>query len=132
MNQYRERPGRFLEFIVGLVTTFIALVFGGLFFLLVQNAGLKYVTFIGGALLLLAMYWFSLISFRLVLNRPNKHGGLFSIGGLKFLSAFIGLSALAASPLALYMGHWGALVACICLSIGCYQGWQIAGRRDIR
>jgi hypothetical protein len=131
MNQYQEPPGRFLEVIVGVVTTFIALVFGGLFLMLVLNAGLKYVTFIGGALLLLLTYWFGLISFRLILSRPNKHGGLFSIGGLRFLSAFIGLSALAVSPLALYMGHWGAVVGCICLSIGCYQGWHMAGRREI-
>lgn len=131
MNQYQEPAGRFFEVVVGLVTTFIALVFGGLFLMLVLNAGIKYVTFIGGAFLLLATYWFGLISVRLVLNKPNKHGGLFSIGGLKFLSAFIGLSALVVSPLALYMGHWGALVGCICLSVGCYQGWQMAGRRGI-
>ncbi|WP_188151468.1 hypothetical protein [Teredinibacter waterburyi] len=131
MNQYQEPSGRFFEVLVGLVTTFIALVFGGLFFMLALNAGLKYITFIGGSLLLLATYWFGLISFRLVLNKPNKHGGLFSVGGLKFLSAFVGLSAFVVSPLALYMGHWGALMGCIFLSLGCYQGWQMAGRRGI-
>ena len=131
MNQYQNPPGRFFEVLVGLVTTFIALVFGGLFLMLALNAGLKYVTLIGGAFLLLATYWFGLISFRLVLNKPNKKGGLFSVGGLRFLSAFIGLSALAVSPLALYMGHWGAVIGGICLSIGCYQGWQMAGRRGI-
>ena len=129
MNQYQEPPGRFLEIIVGGVTTFIALIFGGLFLMLVLNAGLKYVTFIGGAILLLATYWFGLISFRLILNRPNKYGGLFSIGGLRFLSAFIGLSSLVVSPLALHMAHWAAAIGCICLAIGCYQGWQMAGRR---
>lgn len=129
MSQYQESPGRFLELIVGLFTTFIALVFGALFFMLASNAGLKYVTFIGGAFLLLATYWFGLISVRLILNIPNKHGGLFSIGGLKFLSAFVGLSTLAVSPLALYMGHWGALAGCVCLSIACYRGWQMAGQR---
>ncbi|WP_370977848.1 hypothetical protein [Agaribacterium sp. ZY112] len=129
MNQYQEPPGRFLEVIVGLVTTFIALIFGGLFLLLVLNGGLKYVTFIGGAFLLLATYWFLVVSVRLVLNKPNKHGGLFSIGGLRFLSAFVGISALIVAPLALYMGHWGALIGTICLSVGCYQGWQMAGRR---
>lgn len=131
MNQYQQPPGRFLEIIVGLVTAFISLVCSGLFLMLVLNAGLKYVTFIGGALLVLAVYWFGLISVRLVLNRPNRHGGLFSIGGLKFLSAFIGLSALIVTPLTMYMGHWGALIGCVCLSIGCYQGWQMAGRRGI-
>ncbi len=131
MNQYQQPPGRFLEIIVGIVTTSIALVFGGLFLMLVLNAGLKYVTFIGGALLLLATYWFGVISFRLILNRPNKNGGLFSIAGLRFLSAFIGLSSLAVAPLAMYMGHWGALICCGCLSVGCYQGWLMAGRRGI-
>jgi uncharacterized membrane protein YeaQ/YmgE (transglycosylase-associated protein family) len=131
MNQYQEPPGRFLEIIVGLVTAFISLIFFGLFLMLVSNAGLKYVIFIGSALLLLAVYWFGLISVRLVLNKPNKHGGLFSIGGLKFLSAFVGFSALTVAPLAMYMGHWGALIGCVCLSAGCYQGWQMAGRRGI-
>lgn len=131
MNQYQESPGRFLEIMVGLVTAFISLVFSGLFLMLVLNAGLKYVTFIGGALLLLAVYWFGLISVRLVLNKPNRHGGLFSIGGLKFLSGFVGLSSLIVAPLAMYMGHWGALIGCVCLSVGCYQGWQMAGRRGI-
>lgn len=131
MNQYQEPSGRFIEAIIGLVTTLIALIFGGLFFMLVLSAGLKYITFIGGAILLFATYWFGLISFRLVLNKPNKHGGLFSVGGLKFLSVFVGLSCLVVSPLALYMGHWGALIGCICLSIACYQGWQMAGRRGI-
>jgi len=129
MSQYQEPGGRFLEVIVGLVTAFITLVFGGLFLMLVQNGGLKYATFIGGALLLLATYWFGLISFRLVLNRPNKHGSLFSVGGLRFLSAFIGLSALVVLPLALYMGAWSAVVGCIGLSTGCYQGWKMSGRR---
>lgn len=131
MNQYQEPPGRFLEVIVGVVTTLIAVVFGGLFLILVLNAGLRYVTFIGGAILLLATYWFGLISFRLILNRPNKHGGLFSIGGLRFLSVFVGLSALAVFPFALYKGHWAAVVGCICLSIGCYRGWQLASHRGI-
>ncbi|WP_019603067.1 hypothetical protein [Teredinibacter turnerae] len=131
MNQYQEPSDRFLEVVVGLITILITLVFAGLFFMLVINAGPKYVTFIGGAVLLLAMYWFGLISVRLVLNKPNAHGGLFSIGGLKFLSMFVGVSALVVSPLTIYMGHWAALVGCICLSIGCYQGWHLASRRGI-
>ena len=131
MNQYQESPGRFLEIVFGLVTALISLIFFGLFLMLILNAGLKYVTVIGGSLLLLAVYWFALISIRLVLNKPNRYGGLFSVGGLKFLSAFIGLSSLIVAPLAMYMGHWGALIGCVCLSVGCYQGWQMAGRRGI-
>ena len=131
MNQYQESPGRFLEIVFGLVTALISLIFFGLFLMLILNAGLKYVTFIGGSLLLLAVYWFALISIRLVLNKPNRYGGLFSVGGLKFLSAFIGLSSLIVAPLAMYMGHWGALIGCVCLSVGCYQGWQMARCRGI-
>lgn len=126
MNQYEQPPGRFLEVIVGLITSFISLVFCGLFLMLAFNAGLKYITFIGGSVLLLTIYWFGLISVRLISNIPNKNGGLFSIGGLKFLCIFLGVSMAAVSPLALYMGHWSALIGCTCMSFGCFKGWQMA------
>lgn len=81
--------------------------FGLLLFILAKNADLSFASLLGA--LLLAAYWFCLIFYRLLFNKPNKNGGLLSIGGLKFLSAFLGLSTLAVVPLAIYMGHWGAV-----------------------
>ncbi len=129
MNQYQEPPGRMLEIAVGVVTTFIATIFITLFFMLVTNAGLKYVTFFVGIILAFFVYWFGLISYRLVLNRPNKNGGLFSVGGLKFLSAFMGLSFIIVAPMAIYMGHWGLFIGCIGIVVGCVKGWQVAVSR---
>ena len=129
MNQFEQPPGRFLEVIVGIITSLISLVFGLLLFILAQNSGFSYASLIGALLLLFAVYWFGLISYRLLLKRPNRNGGLFSVGGLKFLSVFVGLSTLAAVPLAVYMGHWGAVIGCLCMTVACAKGWKMAGRR---
>ncbi|MCE2029714.1 hypothetical protein [Sessilibacter corallicola] len=129
MNQYQEPPGRFIEVIVGLVTAFITAIFIISLFKFTLSSGLKYVTVIGGLALLFFTYWFGLISYRLLLNRPNKNGGLFSIGGLKFLSAFMGLSFLMIAPIAIYLGNWGLFIGCIGMVVGCFKGWQIAGAR---
>jgi len=118
-----------MEIIVGVVTLFITFIFIALFLMLTMNAGLKYVTFIVGAILLLFIYWFGLVSYRLLFNAPNRSGGLFSVGGFKFWCVFLGLSSLAVVPLSLYMGHWGAAAGSVCLSYGCYKGWYIAGSR---
>lgn len=129
MNQYHERPGRFIEVIVGIITTIITTIFAVLFFMLTNNAGLKYVTVVVGFALVFFTYWFGLISYRLLLNRPNKSGGLFSVGGLKFLSAFLGASFLALAIVAIYIGHWGLSISCIGMVLGCLKGWQMAGNR---
>jgi hypothetical protein len=129
MNHYQSRPGRFFEILVGLVTGFISLIFIGLFLLLILNAGLKYVTFIGGAILFLCAYWFVVITIRLLFNIPNKHGGLLSIGGLRFLCVFLGVSALPMGVLALYMGEWLVFGSCILFCVGCFKGWHLANVR---
>jgi hypothetical protein len=129
MSDYEQSAGRGLEIVVGAVTLLIALLFLVLFLMLAFNAGFKYVTFVGGAILLLCTYWFGLISFRLLLNIPNKNGGLFSVGGLKFWCVFLGVSTLIVLPFALYMGHWVAVVSCVFMIYGCYKGWHMQGGR---
>lgn len=129
MSQYEQPSGRFLELVVGLTTSFVALIFIVLFVMLVRGAGLQYISVFGGCLLLLAAYWFGLISFRLLFNVPNKQGGLLSVGGLKFLCLFLGVSSIAVVPLSMYMGHWLAALGSVGLVVGCYKGWQMAGNR---
>ena len=126
MEQFNDPASRISEILLGLITSFIGLVFFGLFLMLILNAGLKLVTVIVGAILLLAIYWFGLISIRLIFNIPNKNGGLFSIGGMKFLCVFLGITSLMALPIAVYLQIWVAALGSMLLIVGCYKGWQNA------
>ena len=130
MNQYQQSPGRFLEVIVGLITLAISLIFFGLLTILVKNSSFSYSALLGGAALVLCTYWFGAISIRLLLNRPQKNGGLFSIGGLKFWCIFLGVTSVATVLLATYLGHFGAAIGSIGLSIACYKGWKMALARE--
>ena len=130
MSQYQESPGRLLEIAVGLVTSFISIVFAIAFYTLVLNAGFKYATFFAGVVLAFFTYWFGLISYRLVLNKRNKNGGLFSAGGLKLLSVFFGFSSLVVALFALHAGEFGLVLSCITMSVGSPVGWRIARQRE--
>jgi hypothetical protein len=129
MSLYEEPVGRWLEVLVGLLVAFISLVFLGLVFLLISEASLSIATVIGGFILALCSYWFGQLSFRLVLNRKNSDGGLFSNGGLKFWCIFFGINSvivivfcLISNSILMVLGSLGMLVACI-------YGWKVANNR---
>ncbi len=129
MSSYEEPAGRWLEVLIGLLVAFISLVFLGLVFLVISEASLSIASVIGSFILALCSYWFGQLSYRLVLNKKNKNGGLFSNWGLKFWCVFFGVGSviviifcLISNSISMALGSLGMLIACT-------YGWKVANKR---
>ena len=130
MSRYEESAGRGMEIIIGLLVSFVALIFCLLLTMLVTNASFNSSSLVGAIVLVFFIYWFGQITYRLLFNKPRQNGGLFGVGGLKFWCVFMSLSCVCTAIFAAQLELWGLLFSCITMLVACAYGWQVAKKRE--
>jgi len=129
MSLYEESAGRLMEVLVGLVVAFISLVFLGLVFLVISKASLSMEAAIGSFILALCSFWFGQLSYRLVLNKKNKNGGLFSSWSLKFWCVLFSISSTVLIIFGFTSGSFSTALGGLGMIIACTYGWKVSNRR---
>lgn len=130
MSLYEDPAGRGLEVLIGLVVAFISLVFLALILLVISEAPLTMGAVIGGFILALCSLWFGQLAYRLLFNKKNKNGGLFSNLSLKFWCVFFGISSAILTVFGLISGSISTALGGVGMIIACTYGWKVANKRN--
>jgi hypothetical protein len=125
-----KTTGRATEVFVGILTGFAALVLFLLLLMLVTNVELSVASVVGATALALLFYWFAQLSYRLILNKPKRTGGLLSPFAIKFWCSSFGLVAVVSCVFAI--ANWDVnLFFSSLMGIGaCVAGWRVAVKRS--
>ena len=130
MNQYQDSAGRITEILVGIITTFICVVFVLLVIFILKEAPLSFPSVFGTLLLSVMVYWFGMLSYRLLLNKTRKKGGLLSPLALKVFCLIFGICSIAATIFALISGEFNAAISSAIMVPACFVGWKLAKKRQ--
>lgn len=130
LMDYQANTGRLSEVLVGIVTTFISLIFFGLVFFLFDNGEASFAAAVGVLALSFLGLWFALLSYRLLFHKPKKHGGLISPLALKFWCVVFGLFSLAFLLLGILELNTKVVFSSIIMIPACWYGWQLANKRE--
>lgn len=127
---FETKPGRLFEVLIGAVTLFIASSLSLITIVMLLQGKFSVSGFVVITSLVLMAYWFSTISYRLILHKARDNGALFSVFALKFWSVFFGVSSIILLMLGFSEGHLGLVTSAVIMLTGCLFGWQIALKRQ--
>ena len=132
LMDYQANTGRLSEVLIGIVTTFISLIFFGLVFILFDNGKTSFAAAVGVLALSFLGLWFALLSYRLLFHKPKKYGGLISPLALKFWCVVFGLSSTVFLLFGILELNIKAVFSSIIMLPACWYGWQLANKRQRR
>lgn len=129
MNYFQEPNKRYIEVIVGLITSCISILFVSLLVLFLVRANFDGEALLFELILGALSLWFGLLSYRLLMNKPTKDGGLLSSSGLKIWSIMFGISSIIGAVVSAYNENVLMTLNCIFMVAGCLYGVRIANNR---
>lgn len=129
---YEESAGRITEVLVGLVTGFVSLAFILLIVIIFKEASLSIASVLGSLFLLSLAYWFGQLSYRLIFNKPKRHGGLLSPIALKVGCFVFGVCSILFLIFGVVEREFNAVLNSVIMFSACWYGWQIATKRQRR
>ncbi|PCJ43630.1 MAG: hypothetical protein COA71_01795 [SAR86 cluster bacterium] len=129
MNSNESQPSKTLEKVVGIATSLAALLFWFLVVFFLIKGRYDFARLMICLLLIIFALGFSKLSYRLLMDKPNKSGGLLSNFSLKLLCISLGVLSIIMAATSLYEGVvFPALSGAFLLIVSLY-GWDIAAKR---
>ena len=130
MNYFEQPNQRWLEVAVGLATLSISISFSCVLVFFLLKARTNYEAIAIEVALATIISWFSLISYRLLFNKPRQDGGLLCIASFKVWCSFIGVGSIIFFAVTAYNENVILALNSVFMTIACLYGIRIADKRQ--
>lgn len=127
---YQEKTNRASDIALGLLTAGIACLLLLLVFFLLLKAKFD-ISYVAAVLFLsLPGYWFGLLSYRLLLNKPSRDGGLLSNTAIKAWCIFFALGSVVVLLRGIVDLDINKMASALMMLPASWCGWQLANKRQ--
>ena len=128
-EQLGDSPGRGFEIIIGALVAFAAALSWYVVWVIGSNVPKTLESVIGVIMMALVAAWFSLLGYRLLLQKRRQDGGLLSVWSLRFWLVVLAITSAAVAGLGVTTSDYRMAFGAAGFFIACVAGWRVAGSR---